>query len=115
MCWMPKRICNTRKCEIAISYNLYKNWINPVSFVVPRKSQLFNKDIFPDTYAGKPALDSASWAAGENKDPVVKSMDPKKQDSEGGGIKIVSKAGLMKENAALKKRVAELEAQLAAK
>lgn len=115
MCWLPKRTCDTKKCEIAKSLHLYQNWINPLSYVVPRKSQLFNKDIFPDTYAGKPALDAASWAAGENKDPVVKSMDPKKQGGDGGGIKIVSKAELIKENAALKKRVAELEAQLAAK
>jgi len=115
MCFMPKRVCNVTDCEIARSFHLYSDHIAPVSYVVPRKSKLFQTDIFPDTYAGQPSMSASDWCNGENKPPVKISMDPKKKGkAAAGGIKILSKADLMKENAELKKRVAELEAQVKA-
>jgi len=115
MCFLPKRVCNVTDCEIARSFHLYSDHIAPVSYSVPRKSKLFQIDIFPDTYAGQPSMSAADWASGENKPPVKMSMDPKKKgDAAAGGIKIQSKADLMKENAELKKRVAALEAEVKA-
>jgi coronin-1B/1C/6 len=43
----------------------------PVSFTVPRKSDLFQDDIYPDTAsgAGDPALSTADYFAGKNAQP----------------------------------------------
>jgi len=112
--FLPKVMCDWKKCMIAKSMLLFRERIVPVDFIVPRKSSLFAADIYPDTYAGRPALDGSSWIAGENKDPVRISMNPKKQgDAASSAPKIVSKAELIGENAALKKKVAELEAEIA--
>jgi coronin-1B/1C/6 len=119
ICFLPKLMCSWQKCVIQKAYVLYRDWINPVEFIVPRKSTLFAKHLYPDTYAGVPALQGAGWFAGENKAPVVRSMNPKEQGKAvSGGVKIVagqSKSALLAENAKLKARIAELEAQLAAK
>jgi len=56
--WLPKRACDTTKCEIAHCLRLMKDSIVPISFQVPRKSDLFQKDLFPDTYAGVPSLEA---------------------------------------------------------
>ena len=44
--WMPKRGCDTTKCEIVRFYKLHPNKIEPISFTVPRKSDLFQSDIY---------------------------------------------------------------------
>merc|ERR1712186_60340 len=94
-----------------------KNSLIPISFVVPRKSgaDVFQEDIYPDCYAGKPALSADEWLNGQNKDPIKTSMDPEKVGDEDGGMVFHKKKTyqeLEEENAALKARVAELEAQL---
>ena len=43
---MPKRGVDTTKCEIVRFYKLHPNKIEPVSFTVPRKSELFQADIY---------------------------------------------------------------------
>lgn len=111
--FLPKRMCDWKQCMIGKSLMLYRDSIVPVNFIVPRKSQLFAADIFPDTIAGEPSLDGASWAGGEDKDPVLRSLNPKKAgQSGGGGIKIQSKAELIAENKVLKAKVAALEEEL---
>jgi coronin-1B/1C/6 len=66
---IPKRICNTSTCEIARLLKVTKTSVNPVTFCVPRKSELFQDDIFPDTFSGNPSLTAAEWKEGQNKDP----------------------------------------------
>jgi WD40 repeat protein len=75
-CFLPKTSCDTKSCEIAICYRLMKEWVSPVSFQVPRKSDLFQTDIFPDTYAGVPSMSAEEWARGDNKAPAKKTMKP---------------------------------------
>mmetsp|Transcript_6435 Transcript_6435/g.15556 ORF Transcript_6435/g.15556 Transcript_6435/m.15556 type:complete len:369 (-) Transcript_6435:353-1459(-) len=117
--FLPKRMCSISSCNIAKSFMLFTDAIQPVDFIVPRKSTLFQGELFPDAYAGVPSLSKEAWLGGENKDPVLKSLDPKKAGQVvGAGVKVVptkSKAELIAENAALKKRIKELEEQLAAK
>jgi len=117
--WMAKRACVTTKCEVNRFFKLTKNSIIPVSFIVPRKSgaDVFQEDIYPDVAAGKPALSADEWLAGENKEPVLKSMDPEKQTADDGSSAITftkkkTYQELEEENAQLLARVAELEAQL---
>merc|ERR1711916_351416 len=92
---------------------------------VPRKSELFQDDIFPDSYAGTTS-DVEKYLAGENHDPALVSMEPdesvgkksdapppattfKKQEEE----KELTDKEIREEWEALKKRVAYLEAEVA--
>eukprot|EP00486_Rosalina_sp_Unknown_P014363 CAMPEP_0201596068 /NCGR_PEP_ID=MMETSP0190_2-20130828/192867_1 /ASSEMBLY_ACC=CAM_ASM_000263 /TAXON_ID=37353 /ORGANISM="Rosalina sp." /LENGTH=478 /DNA_ID=CAMNT_0048056285 /DNA_START=44 /DNA_END=1480 /DNA_ORIENTATION=+ len=117
--WMAKRSCNVFRCEVNRFFKLTKSTIIPISFIVPRKSgaDVFQEDIFPDTFAGKPALSADEWLSGENKDPVTISMDPeKKEDGDDSQqttfVKKKTYQELEDENKELRARVAELEAQL---
>jgi len=75
-CFLPKTVCDTKLCEIAICYRLMKEWISPVSFQVPRKTENFASDIYPDTYAGIAAMSGSEWMAGANKPVIKRSMKP---------------------------------------
>jgi coronin-1B/1C/6 len=77
-CFLPKSACDVKQCEVAIFYRLLRDWVSPVSFTVPRKSDQFQADLFPDTYHS-PSLDAkdyASYANKEHKAPVKRSMKP---------------------------------------
>jgi len=120
--FLPKRACDVTKCEIAVFLRIVKEKqaITPVSFQVPRKSDLFQKDLYPDAYAGIAALESKDWLAGQNAEPKVRSMNPKAahhQDAAPAAVLVPKKsyAELEAENERLTARVKELEAQLAAK
>eukprot|EP00485_Elphidium_margaritaceum_P023820 CAMPEP_0202712616 /NCGR_PEP_ID=MMETSP1385-20130828/43538_1 /ASSEMBLY_ACC=CAM_ASM_000861 /TAXON_ID=933848 /ORGANISM="Elphidium margaritaceum" /LENGTH=456 /DNA_ID=CAMNT_0049372703 /DNA_START=38 /DNA_END=1408 /DNA_ORIENTATION=- len=116
--WMAKRACDVWKCEINRFFKLTKTAVIPISFNVPRKSgaEVFQDDIYPDTFAGKPALTADEWLNGANKDPVLCSMDPSQSSDNGdGGATFTKKKTyqeLQKENEALQLRVKELEEKL---
>merc|ERR1712244_206221 len=116
--WMAKRACDVWKCEVNRFFKLTKNALIPISFIVPRKSgaDVFQEDIYPDCYAGKPALSADEWLQGNNKEPITCSMDPEKASNDDGGATVFQKKmtyqELEEENAALKARVKELEEQL---
>ncbi|KNZ61021.1 coronin [Puccinia sorghi] len=38
MCWLPRRALNTPDCEIARAYKVTNNLVEPISFIVPRKT-----------------------------------------------------------------------------
>ena len=42
-----------------------------IPFVVPRKSELFQEDLYPDTLADVPAVTGEEWFAGTNADPIL--------------------------------------------
>jgi len=119
--WLPKRACQVWKCEVARFYKLTGNSVIPISFIVPRKAgaEVFQEDIFPDAYAGRPALQTDEWLKGENKPPVTVSMNPalRKDDKTsapaGEFTKKKTYGELEQENQGLKERVAQLEAELA--
>jgi len=115
-CFLPKRAVDTTTCEIAHTLRLMKDSIIPISFRVPRKSDLFQKDLYPDAYAGVPSLEAKEYLAGENKAPKLKSMKP------GTTTELVtvkafsakrSPQDIEEENSKLRARIAELEAQIA--
>jgi len=118
VCFLPKLACDTSICEIAVGLRLMKEYIQPVSFQVPRKSDMFQSDIFPDTYAGKPALSEDEWLAGQNKEPPKTSMKDKEQTraaapSVTSFAPVKSAAELQKELTEAKAYIAQLEAELA--
>lgn len=114
-CFMKKRHCDVMKCEITRFFKLTNNKCVPLSFVVPRKAESFQEDIFPETASGEPAIEKDAWLAGENAEGPVKTvLDPSLRQNVGGMVvsKKASYAELAAENEELKARVAELEAQL---
>lgn len=78
LCMVPKRSVDVMKCEVVRMLKLTRDSVEPMSFICPRKSDLFQEDLFPDCYAGKAAMTSDEFFDGKNKDPVMMSMDPSK-------------------------------------
>lgn len=73
---MPKRGLDVHKCEVFRFYKLHatRSTCEPISMVVPRKSHLFQADIYPDTLAPTPALTADEWLVGKTKTPILISM-----------------------------------------
>ncbi|VDK34859.1 unnamed protein product [Taenia asiatica] len=73
--FMPKLGLNVATCEIARMYKLHnKNWCEVISFTVPRKSGLFQEDLYPDTVAPIAALSCDAWFQGRDADPIKVSV-----------------------------------------
>jgi len=120
---LAKRGCDVNTNEIVRLYRVVGTKLEPLSFKVPRKSDMFQPDLYPDCKSDEPALTAEQWFAGETANPKVKGLEggfakkeqtaatfSKKEDQGEGDL---SEADLKKENAELKKRVAYLEAELA--
>jgi len=73
---LPKRAVDTGLCEIARIYKVSGDGkvIEPISFQVPRKSDAFQDDIYPDTLAGDPAVSADEWFSGKNGEHKLRSM-----------------------------------------
>uniref|UniRef100_A0A8C3LCM5 Coronin n=1 Tax=Chrysolophus pictus TaxID=9089 RepID=A0A8C3LCM5_CHRPC len=115
MGWMPKRGLDVSKCEIARFYKLHERKCEPIIMTVPRKSDLFQDDLYPDTAGPDPALEAEEWVAGQTAGEV-------------GGAPVVAVPGsqvggrlddVLQEMAALRalvteqgQRIARLEEQL---
>ncbi|KAF6037739.1 hypothetical protein EB796_003946 [Bugula neritina] len=65
--FMPKRGINVNNCEINRFYKLAQGsgnqggYCEPISFTVPRKSELYQEDLYPDTFSGEPSLTADEW------------------------------------------------------
>lgn len=65
--YMPKRGVNVNINEIARFYKLHAGagrdggLCEPIAMTVPRKSELFQDDLYPDTAGGEPALTADEW------------------------------------------------------
>lgn len=103
--YMPKRGCDVTNCEIARFYKLHKESqhsekCEPISMTVPRKSDLFQEDIFPDFCSDEPALTAAEWVEGKNALPKRSSwrevFDAKKSGKTNGTAKAPIKKGPIK-------------------
>jgi coronin-1C_i2 protein, putative len=69
---MPKRGCDILNCEIARFFKLHsRGFVEVISFTVPRKSELFQQDIFPDTQSDVPAITAEEWISGIDSEPVL--------------------------------------------
>lgn len=124
MAFMPKRGVDTTKNEIARLLRLTPNSMEPLSFIVPRKADGYQADLYPDTAAMSAAHSFAAWKAGSSLAPTEVSMDPasdKKAHAAPIGtgaapekyVAPVSRETLIADLEKANKRIAELEAQLA--
>jgi coronin-1B/1C/6 len=77
MAFVPKRGLNILGNETARLLKLTpNNSVEPLSFVVPRKSEGFQEDIFPDTASGEAAHTADEWLAGSELPPKTVSLNP---------------------------------------
>ncbi|KAI9905555.1 hypothetical protein PsorP6_013688 [Peronosclerospora sorghi] len=98
MAMIPKRGCDIMKCETARLLKLTLNAIEPLHVFVPRKSDAFQDDIFPDTYAGIPSMSADEWLGGADNSPVLMSLRPEMQGkitSDGKRSRAASKTNTM--------------------
>ena len=121
-CFVPKRGLDVMRCETARCLKLVsqagKGSVEPLSFIVPRKSDAFQDDIFPDAFCGAPSMTADEWWAGANAPPRTAPLDPAKA---GAGVSTVTKtftkvktaAQLQKELDAALAKIARLEKKLA--
>ncbi|XP_054667134.1 coronin-2A isoform X2 [Grus americana] len=75
---MPKRGLEVSACEIFRFYKLIptKSLIEPISMIVPRRSESYQEDIYPLTTGAQPALTAQEWLNGVNKGPLLVSLRP---------------------------------------
>ncbi|KAI6875550.1 DUF1900-domain-containing protein, partial [Hortaea werneckii] len=75
MAFMPKRGVNTHENEIMRAYKTVNDTlIEPISFIVPRRAETFQDDIFPPAVGLKPAMSSGEWLQGKTASPPRISM-----------------------------------------
>ncbi|KAI0294482.1 microtubule binding protein [Multifurca ochricompacta] len=65
MCFVPRRVVNTSDCEIARAYKLTATAVEPIAFIVPRKSDSFQSDIFPPAPSIEPSLSAGEFFSGK--------------------------------------------------
>merc|ERR1712000_437510 len=75
MCMRPKTACDVGSCEVVSMVKACKSYLEPIHFCVPRKSELFQDDIFPDTPGPDPAMSASEWLGGANKEPIRISLE----------------------------------------
>jgi len=69
---MPKRGLNIGSCEIARFYKLLNSGLcEVISFTVPRKSELFQDDLYPDMAAAEYAITANEWFNGKDANPKL--------------------------------------------
>ena len=118
--WIPKTALNIMGCETARILKLTANAVEPLSFVVPRKSESFQDDIYPDTAGTTAAHTADEWLAGSNRGPILVSLDPSKRGTASASpaprafTAAKTAHQLQQELDAANARIAELEAKLAA-
>jgi coronin-1B/1C/6 len=123
MAALPKRSVDVNTNEIMRLYKATATVVEPISFKVPRKSDLFQDDLFPDCPSDEPALTADQWFGGKTSAPKLTSLkpgfvqkeskastsfNPVKQESAGPQ----SESELRAEYDKLKARVAYLEAEV---
>lgn len=75
--FLHKTTVNVKEVEIARTYKLTQNTIEPITFTVPRtKKELFQDDIYTPTLSSEPSNDAATWFSGTDKAPKEISLQP---------------------------------------
>ncbi|KAH0625654.1 hypothetical protein JD844_015246 [Phrynosoma platyrhinos] len=103
MGFMPKRGLDVNKCEIARFFKLHERKCEPIIMTVPRKSDLFQDDLYPDTTGPEAALEAEEWFEGKNADPILISLKHGYIPGKNRDLKVVKKNILDNKPAANKK------------
>ncbi|KAL8697344.1 MAG: hypothetical protein Q9201_007169 [Fulgogasparrea decipioides] len=63
--FLPKRGVNTHENEVTRAFKTVNDsYIEPISFIVPRRAEVFQGDIYPPVIGTKPAMSAAEWFDG---------------------------------------------------
>lgn len=75
--FMPKRGVNSMENEMNRIYKVTtKGVVDILQFYVPRKSDLWQADLYPDTRSQVPSLSAEQFAAGQNAPPNLMPVNP---------------------------------------
>ncbi|KAM9464264.1 uncharacterized protein ACWYII_009532 isoform 1-T1 [Salvelinus alpinus] len=91
MGYMPKRGLDVNKCEIARFYKLHERKCEPIIMTVPRKSDLFQDDLYPDTAGPDCAIEAEDWFEGKNGEPILISLKNGYVPGKNRDLKVVKK------------------------
>ncbi|KAM9548055.1 coronin-1C-A isoform 3-T4 [Salvelinus alpinus] len=91
MGYMPKRGLDVNKCEIARFYKLHERKCEPIIMTVPRKSDLFQDDLYPDTAGPDCAIEAEDWFEGRNGEPILISLKNGYVPGKNRDLKVVKK------------------------
>ncbi|CAF1186176.1 unnamed protein product [Adineta ricciae] len=80
---MPKIGVDVTRNEIMRFYKLTSTGFicEPISMIVPRRAEVFQYDIYPDTTGPYPALTSDEWISGVDRDPILVSMKERTEET----------------------------------
>ncbi|KAH8805562.1 hypothetical protein F5884DRAFT_799820 [Xylogone sp. PMI_703] len=71
MAFLPRRGLDVRENEVMRAYKTVNDsYIEPISFTVPRRAEVFQSDIYPPAIGLKPAVSGADWLAGKDGVPA---------------------------------------------
>lgn len=74
--FMPKRGIDVHQNEVLRCYKTVNDsYIQPISFVVPRRAEMFQSDIYPPTTGLKPGTTSEEWFIGQTALPPKISLE----------------------------------------
>lgn len=76
MAFVPKRGLNIMNNEVARLMKLTASAVEPLSFIVPRKADGFQEDIYPDTFSGEPSHSAEAWIGGSDELPKTMKVSP---------------------------------------
>lgn len=88
MAALPKVACDVALCETSRLFKLTATEVLPISFVVPRKSDNFQSDIFPDTIAPEATNTAEQFFSGVDTEPKLVSMKPGENNFANAGMKL---------------------------
>ncbi|KAF2675561.1 DUF1900-domain-containing protein [Microthyrium microscopicum] len=75
MAFLPKRGVNVHENEVARAFKTVNDsFIEPISFIVPRRAEVFQDDIYPPTIGLKSAVSAAEWFDGKSGVPPLVSL-----------------------------------------
>jgi len=90
---MPKRGVNFMSCEIDRLFRVNNDGhCQVIEFKVPRKSELFQDDLFPDTVSDVPAVTADDWWGGKNADPVLAPLSQGGMSSQKADLVVTQKS-----------------------
>ncbi|KAI4707297.1 Coronin-like protein crn1 [Alternaria sp. Ai002NY15] len=74
--FLPKRGINLHENEVLRCFKTVNDaYVEPVSFIVPRRSEMFQSDIYPPTTGLKPGVSAADWFSGKTAMPPKISLE----------------------------------------
>lgn len=74
--FLPKRGVAVHENEVMRAFKTVNDsYIEPISFVVPRRAETFQSDIYPETYSGESSLTAEAWYGGANAEPKMFDME----------------------------------------